>query len=252
MTPREDDPATPSPAPSPARNRWRRFLPLLALAAGLGLFFALRLDRYVAVSALAEHRDALLAFVEDRPAAAGAAFVAVYALAVACSIPGAVVLTLAGGFLFGTWLATLYVVVGATLGAVGVFLAARTALGDVLRRRAGPRLARLEAGFRENAFSYLLFLRLLPLAPFWLVNLVPAFLGVPLRVFAPATLIGIIPASFVYASVGNGLGAVFAAGGTPGASVLLGADVLLPLLGLAALALAPVAYRKLKGRPAND
>lgn len=248
MTPGEDEPVP----PTPARGGWSRFLPLLALAAGLGLFLALRLDRYVSVAALGEHRDALLAFVDAKPVAAGAAFVAVYALAVACSIPGAVVLTLAGGFLFGTWLATLYVVTGATAGAVGVFLAARTALGDALRRRAGPRLARLETGFRENAFSYLLFLRLLPLAPFWLVNLVPAFLGVRLRVFALATVIGIVPASFIYASVGSGLGAVLAAGGTPDPAALLDARVLLPLLGLAALALAPVAYRKLKGGPADD
>ncbi|HSK38381.1 MAG TPA: TVP38/TMEM64 family protein [Arenibaculum sp.] len=233
--------------PPPPRASLRRFVPLALLAAGFVLFFALGLDEHVSLEALADNRETLRAYVEDHVLLAAGAYVAVYALAVALSIPGAVVLTLAGGFLFGTGLATVCVVAGATIGAVGVFLAARTAFAGALRRRAGPWLTRLEAGFAENAFSYLLVLRLVPLFPFWLVNLVPAFLGVPLGTFALATLIGLIPGRFVYASVGNGLGAVIDAGGEPDVSIILDPEILLPLLGLALRALRPAAYRQLRG-----
>jgi uncharacterized membrane protein YdjX (TVP38/TMEM64 family) len=223
-----------------------RFLPLAALAAGLVIFFALGLHRYLSFGALAENRDFLMSLVEDHPVTAPLAYISVYALAVAFSIPGAVVLTIAGGFLFGTWAGGLFVVIGATIGAVGVFLAARTAFGEGLRRRAGPWIGRLEAGFRENALSYLLVLRLVPLFPFWLVNLVPAFLGVPLTTYALGTFIGIIPGCFVYASVGNGLGAVFDAGGTPDLSIIFKPEILLPIIGLSLLALIPVVYKKFK------
>ena len=177
------------------RSGTGRFLPLAALAAGLVIFFALGLHRYLSFGALAENRDFLIGLVEDHPVTAPLAFMAVYALAVAFSIPGAVVLTIAGGFMFGTWAGGIYVVIGATVGAVGVFLAARTAFGQAYASRAGPWIRRLEAGFRENALSYLLVLRLVPLFPFWLVNLVPAFLGVPLTTYALGTFVGIIPAA---------------------------------------------------------
>jgi uncharacterized membrane protein YdjX (TVP38/TMEM64 family) len=131
-----------------------------------------------------------------------------------------------------------------------VFLIARTALGDALRAKAGPWMRRMEAGFRENAFSYLLVLRLIPLFPFWLVNLVPAFLGVPLGAYVLATFLGIIPGSLVYASVGNGLGVVFDRGGAPDLGIIFRPAILGPIVGLAALALLPVIYRKYKGRRA--
>jgi uncharacterized membrane protein YdjX (TVP38/TMEM64 family) len=225
-----------------------RFLPLAALVAGLVIFFALGLHHYLSFGALAENRDFLMGLVEDHPVTAPLAFMAVYALAVAFSIPGAVILTIAGGFLFGTWAGGIYVVIGATIGAVGVFLAARTAFGEGLRRRAGPWIARLEAGFRENALSYLLVLRLVPLFPFWLVNLVPAFLGVPLTTYALGTFVGIIPGSFVYASVGNGLGAVFDTGGAPDLAIIFKPEILLPIMGLSLLALIPAVYKKFKGK----
>lgn len=234
--------------PPPVRSSpVRRFLPLAVLGTGLAAFFALGLQDILSFAALARHRGTLTAFVAEHHGLAALEFMAVYAAAVALSIPGAVVLTIAGGFLFGTGLATLYVVIGATIGAVGVFLAARTALGAVWRARAGPWMARLEAGFRRDAFSYLLVLRLVPLFPFWLVNLVPAFLGVPLRIYAVATLVGIIPGAFVYASVGNGLGAVLDAGATPDLGIIVTPAVLLPILGLAVLALIPVVWKRLKG-----
>ena len=225
----------------------RRLWPLLALAAAIALAFALGLDRYLRLEVLQQNRALLLDLVAQRPVVVALGYLAIYVAAVALSLPGAVILTLAGGFLFGTAVASVLVVIGATLGACLVFLVARTALGDALRARAGPWLSRMEAGFARNAFSYLLVLRLVPLFPFWLVNLVPAFLGVPLGTFAAATLIGIVPGAVVYASVGAGLGAVFDAGGTPDLGLILQPRVLLPLLGLALLALVPVAYRRWKG-----
>lgn len=241
MAQRAGDDAAPKPSTA------RRLLPPALLIAGACAFFALGLQDYLSFAALAEHREALIAFVEINGIAAALCFILLYALAVAVSVPGATILTLTGGFLFGTMLGALFAVVGATLGAVAVFLAARTALGDMLRAKAGPWLARLEGGFRKNALNYLLVLRLVPLFPFWLVNLVPAFLGVPLRTYALGTFIGIIPGALVYASVGNGLGAVFEAGGTPDLGIIFAPEVLLPILGLAALALVPVAYKRLRG-----
>lgn len=227
---------------------WRRLLPLLIVVGLIVLAFALDLDEQLSFESLRANRAALLALVAERPALAALGFVAIYATAVALSLPGALILTLAGGFLFGTVLATVLVVVGATLGACAIFLIARSALGDLLRAKAGPWLGRMEAGFRRDALSYLLVLRLIPIFPFWLVNLVPAFLGVPLSTFALATFVGIIPGSLVYASVGAGLGAVFEQGGTPDLGIILQPEILLPLAGLALLALAPVAYKRWAGR----
>ena len=226
----------------------RRLLPLVVLLVAIGAFFALGLHHYLSFETLRQHREQLLALVEQHPVLTPLAFMAVYAAVIALSVPGGAVLTIAGGFLFGIVPATLYVVVGATLGATIVFLIARTALGDALRAKAGPRIRRMEEGFREDALSYLLVLRLIPIFPFWLVNIVPAFLGVPLRTYVLGTLVGIIPGSFVYASVGNGLGAVFDAGGTPDLGIIFKPAILLPIVGLAGLALLPIAYRRFKAR----
>ena len=166
---------------------------------------------------------------------------------IALSVPGGAILTIAGGFLFGIVPGTLLVLVGATVGATIVFLIARTALGDALRAKAGPRIRRMEEGFRRDALSYLLVLRLIPIFPFWLVNIVPAFLGVPLRTYVLGTFVGIIPGGFVYASVGNGLGAVFDAGGTPDLGIIFEPAILLPIVGLAVLALLPIVYRQIQG-----
>ena len=143
-------------------------------------------------------------------------------------------------------LAGTYVVFAATVGATALFVVAKTTLGALLRERAGPFLAKMEAGFQENAFNYLLFLRLIPVFPFWLVNLAPAFLGVSLRTYVAATFVGIVPGTFVYASLGNGLSAVLDAGGTPNLGRIFERDVLLPIIAVAVLALVPVAYKKLR------
>jgi uncharacterized membrane protein YdjX (TVP38/TMEM64 family) len=229
-----------------------RLAPLAVIAAALIAFFAFGLDDYVSFAALKEHREALSSFVSANGIWAGVLFVLVYAVATAVSLPGGAVLTIAAGFLFGSVYGTIYVIFGATLGATGLFLAARTALGEPLRARAGPSLQRMEQGFRDNALSYLLFLRLIPVFPFWLVNLVPAFLGVPLKTYVVGTAIGIIPGSFVYASVGNGLGAVFDTGETPDLSIIFKPDILIPIVGLAILALVPIAYKRFKRDRADD
>lgn len=238
-----------SPATGPAAGgpgRLRRLLPLALLLVALGLVFATGAHELVSLESLRRHRATLVAFVAEWPVLSALLYVLLYTALTALSIPGALALTLAGGFLFGTLLATLLVVIGATLGAVLLFLIASTALGEPLRARASPWLARMAEGFRADAFSYLLVLRLVPLFPFWLVNLVPALLGVPLRTFALATALGIVPGSLVYASVGAGLGHLLERGEEPDLDLILEPALLLPLLGLALLALLPIAWRRLR------
>ncbi|WP_293343303.1 TVP38/TMEM64 family protein [Parvibaculum sp.] len=230
----------------------RRFLPLLVLAAGLGAFFALGLDRYVTLDTLRDNRQALSAWVAENWALAAFVYVLAYIVMVAFSLPGALVATLTGGFLFGTVFGGLLTVLGATIGATAIFLAAKTALGDMLREKAGPRLRKLEEGFGRNAFSYMLVLRLVPIFPFFLVNLAPAFLGVSLGTYVLSTFLGIIPGTFVFASLGNGLGAVFDAGRDPDLGLIFEPEILGPILALAALALVPVIYRRFTGTGAAE
>jgi uncharacterized membrane protein YdjX (TVP38/TMEM64 family) len=241
--------ATPSRAAQPqARFTLARLWPLAVLALAIVAVFALDLDRYLTFEALREHRQLLTAFVAGNMILAALAFVVVYTIAIALSVPGGAILTIAGGFMFGSVFGTVLVVAAATLGATLVFLIAKTALGDPLRAKAGPFLKRMEAGFQEDALNYLLVLRLIPLFPFWIVNLVPAFLGVPLRTYVLATFIGIIPGSFVFASVGAGIGSVLDSGQEFSPASVLTPQIVIALIGLAILALLPVVYRKLKAR----
>lgn len=245
VSPRERDMSEKSPL-------LRRLLPVLVLLAGFVAFFALELDAYVTFETLRDNRADLRMYVDMYGALAILVFALVYAVIVAFSLPGGAVMTIAGGFLFGTLVGGATVVVAATIGAMVLFLVARHALGDLLRGKAGPFVARMEVGFRENALSYLLVLRLIPLFPFWLVNLVPAFLGVKTGTYILGTFVGIIPGTFVYASVGNGLGAVFDAGETPDLGIIFNIEILLPILGLALLALLPVAYKRFVARRKPD
>jgi uncharacterized membrane protein YdjX (TVP38/TMEM64 family) len=229
---------------SRGRRGWlRRLLPVLVLVAAIVAFFALGLGRFLTFEALAANRQALLAAVAKAGPLAPLAFIAVYIAVAALSVPGGVFLTVAGGFLFGTWLGGLYALIGATIGASILFLIARSSFGDVLRRRAGPFLRRVETGFQENGASYLLFLRLVPLFPFWLVNLVPAFFGVSLRVFAICSFFGMAPGAFVYASLGAGADALVAHGRTPDLHIVFQPRVLLPLVALGVLSLVPALYK---------
>lgn len=234
------------PVPAPARRRPRtvaRWVPLAMIATAAVVVFALGLHRQLSLDALRDGRGALVAAVAAHAVAAPLVYVTLYILVTVCSLPGATIMTLSGGFLFGALLGGAYSVVGATIGAVLLFLAARSAFADLLRRRAGGTLAKLEAGFRRNAFNYLIVLRLVPLFPFFVVNLAAAFLGTPFGTFVVATFIGIIPGTFIYASVGSGLGTVFDAGGTPDLTLILSWPVLGPLAALAAMSLLPVAYK---------
>jgi uncharacterized membrane protein YdjX (TVP38/TMEM64 family) len=189
----------------------KRLWPLVLLLAVTALVFAMGWHRYLTLQELVERREALRASIAGHAVLAILVFMAIYAGTVALSLPGAAVLTLAGGFLFGWFWGALASVVAATAGAIVVFLIAKSALGVPFAARAGPWLSKLRAGFQEDAFNYLLFLRLVPIFPFWLVNLAPALLGVGLSTYALATLIGIVPGSFAYSIAGKGLDSLIVA-----------------------------------------
>lgn len=226
---------------------WRRVMPLLVLAAGLVIFFALDLNRYLSFTALGEHRVTLLGWVGANSLFAPVMYMLAYIIMVTFSLPGGVVMTISGGFLFGAVMGGTYAVIGATLGATGLFLIAKTSLGDYLLAKAGPAIRKMQAGFEENALNYMFVLRLIPLFPFFLVNLAPAFLGVPLRTYLIATFFGIIPGTFVYALVGAGLGRVFDRGEAFTLAGVMTPQMIAALVGLGLLALVPIAYKKIKG-----
>jgi uncharacterized membrane protein YdjX (TVP38/TMEM64 family) len=222
----------------------RRLLPLGVLVGAWIVFMLAGGYRYLTFSALAQNRDWLCGLVQQWGILAALVYVLIYAALVALSVPGAAILTIAGGFLFGTWIGGLCAVIGATLGATAIFLAARGGLGG-LAQRAGRFVGKLEAGFRADAFNYLLVLRLVPIFPFWLVNLVPALVGVRLPTYVLATFLGIIPGTFVYASLGNGLGSLVE---EPDLAIIFKPSLLVPIIGLALLALIPVGYKHWRGK----
>ncbi|MEM7058226.1 MAG: VTT domain-containing protein [Pseudomonadota bacterium] len=221
---------------------WRRFLPIAIIAVGaIAAFIFLR--EFISFSTLSENYQALTAWRDQNFFLAAVICMAVYILAVAFSVPGAVWLTLVVGFLFGTILGSVMVVVAATIGALAIFLAARTALGDSLRARAGAWITKMEEGFRRDEVSYLLIMRLVPVMPFFIANLVPAFLGARTFTYFWTTLIGIIPGTVVYVSIGAGLGTQLATGTPPDLGVIFEWHVLGPLLGLAGLAALPLVLK---------
>jgi uncharacterized membrane protein YdjX (TVP38/TMEM64 family) len=253
--------------PDPTDRSAARFRPARLVPLGLIMLLSvivIAVGWYMDLSpvTLLERRAAIDRLVAEHRIVALAAFMGIYALAVALSLPGAVLLTICGGIVFGGFFGGLAALVGATIGATVVFLVARTALGDCLTRRAGCRTEKLAAGFCADAFNYLLFLRLVPLFPFWLVNLVPAMCGVRLATFVAATALGIIPGTFAFAYFGAGLDsavtaemaayrACAAAGRTdcrlaldPGAA--LTPEFIAGLVALGVLALLPVAIKRLK------
>lgn len=235
------------PEGTPRKFSFYRLVPLFVIVGAGVLFVALGGYRYLSYSALAAHHEWLGALVKRAGASAVAVFIVVYAGVVALSVPGAALMTVAAGVLFGAYLGAAYAAVAGTLGAVAVFLAARAGLAGLLTR-GGPQLRRIEAGFRENAFSYLLVVRLVPIFPFWLVNLIAGATGMRLSTYFFGTLIGIIPGSFVYASLGSGLGGVLAEQREPDLAVIYRLDLLLPIIGLALLALSPVIYKRWRAR----
>lgn len=227
-----------------------RIVLVVLLILVLGAFFAFDLNMYVSYESLQSNREILLEFVERNGFWALLLFGVLYSVVIAFSLPGGAVMTITGGFLFGWLGGGLTVIVGATIGATALFLIARTAIGGFLEAKAGPFVRKMEDGFRQNALSYLLAMRLIPIFPFWLVNLVPAFLGVSTTTYVVATFFGIIPGTFVYALVGNGLGSLIDAGATSDSvlKTIFQPQFLAPLVGLAVLAVLPVLYKKYQSR----
>lgn len=247
------------------RGLTRRVLPFVVvlLLAGAAYFVVGR--EGISLAALVRHRMAITALVNEHPVPAVLLYIALYIVTVALSLPGAAFLTVAGGFLFGLLVGASAAVIGATVGATIIFLVARSALGEPLLRRAGPRAAQLAQGFREDAFSYLLFLRLVPAFPFFLLNLVPAFAGVRLGPFVAATVLGVIPGAVAFALAGTGLDSVIAAQQAANRDCLAAGqtdcqmiffdpkDVLTPqligaLVALGLLALVPAVIKRLRAR----
>jgi len=225
---------------SPPSRRFGKLLILSVFVAALAGFFLLGGHRWLSPEAIGANRDVLLGYAQSHYWSLMAVMAVVYIASTAFSFPGGAVLSMTTGFLFGRWVGTAVIVVSATAGATLVFLAARYVFAEAAQRRMGATATRIIQEFHENDFNYLLFLRLVPVFPFWLVNLAPAFTPIGLRTYVTATAIGIVPGSFVYANLGQSLGRIESAG------QLLSAEIIgaLALLGL--LALVPVVIKKFR------
>ena len=227
-----------------------RRLPIVLIAL-VALVGAVTLRDWLSFETLSDNRDRLLAFRDAHYLAAATVFVLAYAAIVAFSLPGAALATLTGGFLFSTFPGVIYNVAGATMGAIAIFVAAKWGLGERLAQRmnAGEGVVkRIKTGLDENQWSMLFLIRLLPAVPFFVANLVPAFVGVPLWRYAVTTFLGIIPGALVYTSVGAGLGEVFAQGARPDLGIIFTPEILLPILGLCLLAALPMILKAVRGR----
>lgn len=228
------------PANKKPFTKIKRFLPLFLIIIGVVGAYAFDLHEHLSLNSLSEKRVTLKEYVEVNPILSSVIYMAVYALAVAFSFPAASLLTIISGFIFGWFHGGLMTVFAATLGATAIFLAAKTAFSDLLRKKAGKRLSALTDGFSENAFNYLLILRLAPIFPFFLVNIAPAFLKVSLRDYVSATFIGIMPGTFAYAYLGRGLESVISSASEAGRDLSI-TDIVTPQITGAFAALAVVA-----------
>jgi len=229
---------------------WLKRLPIIVIAL-VALVGAFTLRDYLSFETLSQNRARLLAFRDANYPSAVLVFLIVYVVIVAFSLPGATIATLTGGFLFATFPGVIYNVSAATLGAVAIFLAARWGLGERLEARmnAGEgTIRRIKDGIDENQWSMLFLIRLVPAVPFFVANLVPAFMGVPLWRYVVTTFLGIIPGALVYTSVGAGLGSVFARGDTPDLSIIFEPRILAPILGLCLLAALPMILKAVRGK----
>lgn len=229
----------------------KRFIPLgVILILMLSAYFSGALNAFT-FDNMKDYRHQLKEFVAQHYVLAPLIFILLYVVIAALSLPVGIYLTFLSGFLFSQPLCTLYVIIGATLGASIIFLAAKWAFTDFLHQRAASYLSQMEAGFQKNAVSYMLFLRLIPAFPFWLVNLAPAFFGISFFTFFWTTAIGIIPATFVFTQAGSGLGAIFDNEGAFTLQSVLNRDVKIALCALGIFALLPLIYRYLKSRKAK-
>lgn len=238
--------------PQPKPNPWLRRLPLLAIAVGavVGLVY---FRQYLSFQALGQNRDWLIGLRDAHYLLTALAFVAIYTLVVVTSLPGALIMTLTGGFLFGLFPGVVFNIGAATLGATLLFVAVRAGFGrDVATRieTQGGTVARLQSSLKQNEVWVLLTMRLIPVLPFFICNIVPAFVGVGFWAFVITTFVGILPAGVIYASIGAGLGDIFARGEVPQLNVLLRPEFSLPLIGLAALSALPLVVKYIQSRKA--
>ena len=227
-----------------------RRLPLVAILAvtAIGAF---TLRDYLSFEALAENRETLIAFRDANYVLTALLFILAYVVIVAFSLPGATIATLTGGFLFATFPGALFNITGATIGATLIFLAAQWGLGEKLSARmdsSDGAVKKIKTAIDDNQWEALFLIRLVPAVPFFVANLVPALVGVPLVRFVITTFLGIIPGAVVYTSVGAGLGEVFARGETPDLGIIFEPHILLPILGLCVLAALPIAIKAVRGK----
>ena len=221
-----------------------RLLPFI-LIAGLTLFFLFGGHEFLSFSLLAENYTSLKAFVDEQLATALLVFGAAYILTVALSLPIASLLTLAGGALLG-WTGAAVIICAATIGATIVFVAAQTVLNEFFTNRSTSFRTKLEVGFQENAFFYLLALRLIPAAPFWVVNIIPALLGMRLNHYVLATFIGITPGTLIYVWVSRSFDILLSRGKSPDMSILSEPAIIVPLFVLGLLSLIPALLKRLQ------
>jgi uncharacterized membrane protein YdjX (TVP38/TMEM64 family) len=224
----------------------KRWSLLVILILGLCAFFYFDLQRYLNFTTIKQHREIWMNWTDQHYLSAVAIFMLIYITAISVSFPGAVFLTLIGGFLFGPWLGTIYVVTSATIGASLVFFAVKIALEPWMKKRTGKWIEKMRAGFQKGAVQYLLILRLMPIFPFWVVNIVPALLGIRASIFIFTTFFGIIPGSFIYTLLGSGLGDIFDKNETPNLHIIYEPRIIIPLFILVLLSFSPKIYTLLK------
>lgn len=241
------------------------WIPLVVILGAMALVFAMGWHKYLTLEQIGMNYDTIRGFINDNLVLAILAFMALYIVVVALSLPGALALTLAGGLLFGWQIGAPMTVIAATIGATIVFLVAKTSLGTTLAAKAGPAINKLREGFQEDAWSYLLFLRLVPAFPFFIVNLAPALLGVNLRTYVLATLLGILPGTFAFSFAASQLGSVVektnaehaACVAQNGAAnceyaidtgTLVSPEIILAFAAIGVVALIPVVVKRLRAR----
>lgn len=247
-----EEQAKPDPANGLALAK--RFAPVAIIVAGLAFGYMKGWHEYLSLSMLVESRDMLRSFVEDNLLLAAAGYMLIYVAAVAFSFPGASLLTIGGGFMFGWLIGGILTAIAAPIGASIIYLVAKSAVGDFLvdmmKQNAGRRIKQLAEGFEEDAFNYLLTIRLAPVFPFWVINIAPAIFNVPLRTYFTATAIGILPGTFAYAFLGEGIDSVIAAQEAAGDDLSVG-DLVTPeitaaFIILALVALIPTVVKKVR------
>jgi uncharacterized membrane protein YdjX (TVP38/TMEM64 family) len=226
-----------------------RWIPLFIIITMMILIYFSHWYEYLTFSSLSKYHASLNIWTQQHYFSTVLFFIFIYVAAVATSIPGAAtILTITAGFLFGLFAGTCYIILAATLGASILFASLQTAIGSYLTKKGNSWVKHMKAGFKKNAFNYLLFLRLVPLFPFWAINIAAALLGVKFLKFFLATFIGIIPGAFIYVSIGCGLKSIFAKNETPNFAMIFEPKILIPILSLAVLSIAPIIIMKLVGR----